>query len=662
MTVSNSTSRADYTGNGVTVAFTIPFYFLDTSHVKVVRRTLSTGAEQTLGLTTDYTVAGAGVSTGGTLTMLTAPTVDQKITVLRNVPSSQLTHYVENDPFPAASHETALDKTTMLLQQVAEAAGRALASAETETPGPGPLPLAAARAGKFLGFDASGNPIALSGTGNDTALRTDLAASGGAALAGFKLSAVGAATQTIETVLRNIGAASIVQFMLPADIADIALATPLRDQTANIIAAFSSGKRIAGVVGNFRIDTGGILLPSGLQFVGAGSLQGGGTSFRFTKTDGTDCFVSDPTQFLSAVTFMGCEIVNVNNAAGTVGTGNAALYAAGSPGTGNAFKLYALTNNCKFKDVMVRNMGGSAWSIGRQTTNLADKTALQNVLFEQCFTVSCGGYAFDVNGFVVADWVMCDFNSSVTGHCRFQDGTTNQTGINFFGTWFEGTQAWTTLTAIEMLDTKGQVLNLIGCVFTNGRAGTSRAIKSTTSSCRLNVSGCTGFGWTSGHEDTPVGNTVPFDAPWNYAYQPTARQLILRGAGPVLDWFQDVGGTPDQRRFRAALSGNDLLWSARDDTGASVRNLFKVNHVTGAFVPAVDNTYDTGSVALRWATGYINTLRPGAGTVKWTSGAGTPEGVLVAPVGSLYTRTDGAAGTTLYVKETGSGNTGWVGK
>jgi hypothetical protein len=43
-------------------------------------------------------------------------------------------------------------------------------------------------------------------------------------------------------------------------------------------------------------------------------------------------------------------------------------------------------------------------------------------------------------------------------------------------------------------------------------------------------------------------------------------------------------------------------------------------------------------------------------------GAGTPEGAVTAPPGSLFLRTDGGAGTSLYVKETGTGNTGWVGK
>jgi hypothetical protein len=51
-----------------------------------------------------------------------------------------------------------------------------------------------------------------------------------------------------------------------------------------------------------------------------------------------------------------------------------------------------------------------------------------------------------------------------------------------------------------------------------------------------------------------------------------------------------------------------------------------------------------------------------SGGLVWRTGTGTPEGAVTAPVGSLFTRTDGGASTTLYVKESGSGNTGWVAK
>lgn len=43
-------------------------------------------------------------------------------------------------------------------------------------------------------------------------------------------------------------------------------------------------------------------------------------------------------------------------------------------------------------------------------------------------------------------------------------------------------------------------------------------------------------------------------------------------------------------------------------------------------------------------------------------GDGDPEGVVVAPVGAEFHRRDGGAGTSLYVKESGTGDTGWVGK
>lgn len=51
------------------------------------------------------------------------------------------------------------------------------------------------------------------------------------------------------------------------------------------------------------------------------------------------------------------------------------------------------------------------------------------------------------------------------------------------------------------------------------------------------------------------------------------------------------------------------------------------------------------------------------GSANVSSGTGSPNGVVTGSVGDLYTRTDGGAGTTLYVKESGTAtNTGWVGK
>lgn len=58
---------------------------------------------------------------------------------------------------------------------------------------------------------------------------------------------------------------------------------------------------------------------------------------------------------------------------------------------------------------------------------------------------------------------------------------------------------------------------------------------------------------------------------------------------------------------------------------------------------------------------YARTYFLGASaTLSIRADAGSPESVVAAPVGSLYLRTDGGAGTTLYVKQSGTGNTGWA--
>jgi len=157
MTVQSTTSRADYNGNGSTTSFTIPFYFLDNTHVTVIRTTIATGDATTLVLGTDYTLTGAGVTSGGTATTTVAPTSAQKLSILRSIPLTQLTHYVENDPFPAASHEKALDQLTMENQQINEAVGRSIKLSSTNTMTSTEFTVTATdRANKVLGFDATG--------------------------------------------------------------------------------------------------------------------------------------------------------------------------------------------------------------------------------------------------------------------------------------------------------------------------------------------------------------------------------------------------------------------------------------------------------------------------------------------------------------------------
>jgi len=47
--------------------------------------------------------------------------------------------------------------------------------------------------------------------------------------------------------------------------------------------------------------------------------------------------------------------------------------------------------------------------------------------------------------------------------------------------------------------------------------------------------------------------------------------------------------------------------------------------------------------------------------IRGYKGSGTPEAAVTAPVGSIFQRSDGGAGTSFYVKQSGTGNTGWAG-
>lgn len=151
MTVTSQTARNDYNGNGATTQFPVTFRFLENSQLKVLRTVISSGVTTTLVLDAvggdGYAVSGAQQPNGGQVTLNVAPPVGTRISILRNVPVTQETDYLANDPFPAETHERALDKLTMIVQQQVEITGRAIVlpaqsvGVSTELPGPVPLNL-----------------------------------------------------------------------------------------------------------------------------------------------------------------------------------------------------------------------------------------------------------------------------------------------------------------------------------------------------------------------------------------------------------------------------------------------------------------------------------------------------------------------------------------
>ncbi len=68
------------------------------------------------------------------------------------------------------------------------------------------------------------------------------------------------------------------------------------------------------------------------------------------------------------------------------------------------------------------------------------------------------------------------------------------------------------------------------------------------------------------------------------------------------------------------------------------------------------------SAATVFKVAYDGTVTVGSGGPTISAGTGSPESVVTAPVGSLFLRTDGSTSTTLYVKTSGSHDTGWTAK
>lgn len=174
MTISSTTSEVSYAGNGVTLAFDIPFVFDTSADLLIYEQVVSTGVVTQR--TTGIVVSGGDGSTG-TLTYSVAPPTGTNITILDNPERTQTHDYVENDPFPAESHEGALDKLTRLAKRLYQTSLKSLRVADGDAYTSMVLPTKVGRASKFLAFDANGNPIASAAVSDgDALLRAELIA------------------------------------------------------------------------------------------------------------------------------------------------------------------------------------------------------------------------------------------------------------------------------------------------------------------------------------------------------------------------------------------------------------------------------------------------------------------------------------------------------
>lgn len=165
MTISTTTRKVSYTGTGADTPLSTVFPFFEASDLGVQQRVTATGALTLLTLGVHYSVTLASSLPGvGTVTPLNGAvdfTAAMTWTIVRTTDITQNVDYVENDSFPAESHEAALDRLTIIAQENAETGSRSLRFPESDDPALDPrLPASTERASKILTFDSSGKPAA----------------------------------------------------------------------------------------------------------------------------------------------------------------------------------------------------------------------------------------------------------------------------------------------------------------------------------------------------------------------------------------------------------------------------------------------------------------------------------------------------------------------
>lgn len=157
MTVSSSTNKVSYSGNGTLTAFAYTFKVFDEDDLTVILRA-SDGTETVQTITTHYTVSGVGDAGGGNVTFVTAPATGVTVVIVREPSTVQGLDLVANDPFPAGSLEDALDKIVFITQKHEEQLSRTITASRSNTLTTNEFTDSASdRANKVMAFDGSGD-------------------------------------------------------------------------------------------------------------------------------------------------------------------------------------------------------------------------------------------------------------------------------------------------------------------------------------------------------------------------------------------------------------------------------------------------------------------------------------------------------------------------
>lgn len=148
MSVTNVSNKVIFLGDNISVTFPYLFRIYLTTDIVAKKYVVATKVFTTLVEGVDYSVSGAGSTTGGNVTLLLGvlPTGTNLI-IRRVLPKTQLIDMEDNEGTPSATFEEGYDRAVMLIQELQEQLNRSIIQDDAQT---NTLTFPALEVGKFL--------------------------------------------------------------------------------------------------------------------------------------------------------------------------------------------------------------------------------------------------------------------------------------------------------------------------------------------------------------------------------------------------------------------------------------------------------------------------------------------------------------------------------
>lgn len=381
-------------------------------------------------------------------------------------------------------------------------------------------------------------------------------------------------------------------------------------------------------------------LVSWVDVLGVGMATGGGTEpgSRWVLADGQNCSVlGNYENTLNGLSGCWMDRFTVKgNRAGNVTSGHG--ISIGSIFTGTGFGVIKI-GDCRQKGIKNYAVSVPIWmtamfigGVGEDGffINGADSTAI-NILNLQCDN--------------------CGIDGGGEPGLYIESGSTEDTNINIWGYRYEQniSDPLVSDTGIRINNMNGGTVNIIGCYGFSNTAAATDFIEITGTNARTNIQGV-----TANSNYTNVLNDI------------SNGRVIANSTSGIPALFETVGAWSGiQIRNKASnsapvINSTSGILHIADPANGAVNDVKIYGPTTEGL--NVDDSSATGASRGRCTTESVQLASVADSTnALLLAGPGDPNGRgdASAPVGSHYFRTDGTAGNRLYIKESGTGNTGW---